>query len=138
MRDDDDGKPTPDSDRAAILARRKQFIALALSGLAGTACTDADEPKRKPTPAERESSAQPCLSVEVTPPPEEPYVPPPASETGQAPTGETGESPAGETGETGEAEVEQPPPPKPKPEGKPRPCLRKAAPSPCLKVKDSL
>jgi hypothetical protein len=137
MRDDDE--PTPDSDRAAILARRKQFIAFALSGLATTACTGSGEPEPKQTPPERESSAQPCLAVEILPPeqqnvPPQPCLeiikqPPPERETGEAPVGETGEPQAGETGEP---EVEEPPP-TPPPKDKPRPCLRKAPPSPCLK-----
>ncbi len=50
MADDD----TEDLDRAAILARRQHFIALALSGLATTsACTKAGGPTKdgKPTPS---------------------------------------------------------------------------------------
>jgi hypothetical protein len=75
MADDD----TEDLDRAAILARRQHFIALALSGLATTsACTKAGEPSKdgKPTPsAATTRGTQPVERREST------------SETG----GETGE-----------------------------------------------
>ena len=79
MRDDDEGKkPTQDSDRAAILARRKQFIALALSGLTtAAACTDGNEKpaERKTTqPAKQEPKipveAEPQACLSVAPPPE--------------------------------------------------------------------
>jgi hypothetical protein len=129
--DDDDAKPTPDSDRAAILARRKQFIALALSGLTSTAaCTDGGEPPADKKIEEHRneqkpqvcltviSEPQPCLSVapDVDPEPPRPQVclriarPDPDPETSD------------------------PPPPEPKPEPAPRPCLKKAAPHPCLKM----
>ncbi len=49
----DDDEAAVDPDRAAILARRQRFIAIALSGLAGAAACD------KPKP-------QPCLSPPAT------------------------------------------------------------------------
>ncbi|MFO7563505.1 MAG: hypothetical protein R6X02_12740 [Enhygromyxa sp.] len=146
MQDDDDGnddgkgKAKLDPDRAAILARRKQFIALALSGLATTAaCTEGGDATPKDKRAEdkgetgdatkveaegsikEEAPPQPCLSIAPPPEPDPPV--PPEPPAGQEIGGETG-------GETGEAQASQPPP-KPKP--KPHPCLRKAAPKPCLK-----
>ena len=45
--DDPKDRDAEDLDRAAILARRQRFIALALSGLATTgACTPTDPPRR--------------------------------------------------------------------------------------------
>jgi hypothetical protein len=81
MRDDDDeAKPTPDSDRAAILARRNKFIAIALSGLTTTAaCTDGKAPGTKQgqeqKQPDKEPPPQPCLNV-VAHPPEQPEEPP--------------------------------------------------------------
>jgi hypothetical protein len=146
MHDDDEGKPTPDSDRAAILARRRQFIALALSGLATTtACTDgndAGQDSKRPQPdRHRGAKPDPCLAVplDYVPPPQpdrhkgakpEPclavpldYVPPPQPDSVppqvclKIAIPEPG-------GETGEALADEPPPPEPKP----RPCLKKAIP----------
>jgi hypothetical protein len=119
-----------DSDRAAILARRQRFIAIALSGLAsGAACTapqpclnvaqpnDSNATPDPTTPADTatpETPPQPCLKVA---PPEDP--PPP----------ETPPQPCLEVV-----------PPKDDPAA-PRPCLNvappkddPAAPRPCLKV----
>jgi hypothetical protein len=121
-----------DPDRAAILARRRHFVALALSGLATTACTDHNDKR------EDGSAKPPRTEANV------------AGETGSS--GETGE--AGSNRETGETEsgsetdsaeqfnTHHPPPhaclkvappepepePKPKPDPRPRPCLKKAAP----------
>ncbi len=138
MRDDDD-KPSPDSDRAAILARRKQFVALALSGLATTACTTgtdkADDDKAKPNEQSETKPApldevppHPCLKI--APPEDNPNIKPQACLKIAPP------DPVDETGETGAAldEPKPEPPPEPKPKPKPRPCLRKAAPRPCLMV----
>jgi hypothetical protein len=124
---DDDPKPTIDPDRAAILERRKRFIALALSGLSTTACTAGDSKSTSPkgdtrgevappnaclkvAPREGESddaaAPHPCLSVAIQPDP--PPDPPPAeSET---------------EGETGT------------PKAAPRPCLKKPVAHPCLKM----
>lgn len=96
MAEDDDGKQT-DPDRAAILARRRRFIALAISGLASTGC--------------KSSSPEPCLSIHSPEPegdPEEEATPgtTPIVEDPGAPleTGETG----GDEGETGTGESETP------------------------------
>ena len=108
---DDDNERSSDPDRAAILARRKHFIAVALSGLATglSACTSSD----KVTPgAEPAVQPGPPLAPQDQPPPE-------ISETG---SGETG------SGETGETEAPA------KPEPRPRPCLKKPAPRPCLNI----
>jgi hypothetical protein len=81
MRDDDDeAKPNPDSDRAAILARRSKFIAFALSGLTTTAaCTDGKDAGSKQgqeqKQPDKEPPPQPCLNV-VAVPPEQPEAPP--------------------------------------------------------------
>ena len=129
MAGDDDGKET-DLDRAAILARRRRFIALAISGLATTGC--------KP------SGPEVCLSIQAPDPeggaePEEttPGTTPIVEDPG-APleTGETGGDESG-TGETGEAlEQETPPEVCLKVAPMPRPCLKKKGPSPqpCLMV----
>ena len=128
---DDDGKPTQDSDRAAILARRRQFIALALSGLATTtACTDgndAGQDSKRPQPDQHKGARpDPCLAVplDYVPPPQPDSVPPQVCLKIAIP------EPGGETGEP--LADEPPPPPEPKP--KPRPCLKKAAPRPCLNI----
>jgi hypothetical protein len=143
MHDDDDQKPKLDPDRAAILERRKRFIALALSGLSTAACTPGPG-QSKPEPClkggapgqvkedegeqgDEGPAPQPCLSVPIRPEPlpdPQPQVclkmamPPPA-DTGGIDTGgiDTGET------DTGEAA----------PEPVPRPCLSKPAPKPCLK-----
>jgi hypothetical protein len=140
-RDDDDTKPRPeDPDRAAILARRQHFIALALTGLATTACakttTDGaskgEDANKGPRP---EAPPEPCLKVAAPP-----------DETGSETGGETsttttgGETGGDETG--GETGSEAPPqvclkiaaPESCLKKAAPRPCLKKAAPKPCLNV----
>jgi hypothetical protein len=106
-----------DPDRAAILARRRRFIAIAISGLAASGC-------KKPGP-------EPCLKV-VQPSAEEGSEPEPEPDSGA--TGpivedpgeplETGETSSEETGEAIE-------------ETNPQPCLRVAEPRPCLKKRPS-
>lgn len=121
----------PELDREAILARRRRFIALAISGLATAGC---DKPLPEP---------QPCLSVAAPEPdqetggeaesPSKPFVEDPgvplASETGgsEADAETTGEP---EIGEDEQGPVTKPAPrpclnvaPKPKPQQAPRPCL---------------
>lgn len=94
-------------DRAAILARRRRFVALAISGLAGGGC----------------ASAQPCLSVL---PPDDPSTQGsdsdgPIVEDEGAPVG------GGEGGEGGgEAQGSEDATPEPAPTA----CLRYAAPDP--------
>src|SRR5690606_14851621 len=147
MHEDDETKPTPDPDRAAILARRKQFIALALSGLATTtACTSGGDEARdnkstQPDKSEPEQTKpQPCLTVSIDPPPEPPApqvclsvapvepveppepLPPPEPVSPQVCL------------KIAVPDPEPQPETEPKPEPKPKPCLRKAAPKPCLKV----
>lgn len=152
MRDEDDDKPIPDPDRAAILARRKHFIALALSGLATTACTNKDEGDGKAKQDEQsetkpEVPPQPCLSVEPLPPEgpsaedPPPEIPPHAClKIAKPETEETGETGAAIAEPSPETETETQTEPKPKPEpqpclrSRPRPCLKKPAPKPCLDV----
>ncbi len=125
----DDAAPPDDPDRAAILARRQHFIALALSGLA-TACTSKGHP-------------QPCLDIAPVdypaetpkPPPDEPEpveppeVAPPEPCLKVMPSAEI--PPDLPTSDTTGAATEEPPKP---PSTQPRPCLRKSAPPrPCLK-----
>ncbi|MFV8755974.1 hypothetical protein ACNOYE_35935 [Nannocystaceae bacterium ST9] len=131
---DDDKPRTEDPDRAAILARRQHFIALALTGLATTACASTnDDGSNKGEDAGKgprpEAPPEPCLKVM------------PADETGTSSTtttAEGGETGGGETGgETsgGETEGETGAPPQPclKVAPPPEPCLKKAPPQPCLK-----
>jgi hypothetical protein len=115
---------SPDPDRAAILARRRRFIALAISGLATGGC------RHQP---------QACLSISI----------PDEDGNGNSDAGAEGED-AGEpstsgafvedpgapvdggSGETGEA-IE--PEPVPEPEPNPQPCLKvRPTPHPCLNV----
>jgi hypothetical protein len=114
---------TDDPDRAAILARRRRFIALAISGLAS--CKSS------------EPEVHVCLSPEITPDRHEERGSEVFIEDPGAPLGETGETGGDETGEALEQPYETPPevclkvaPPQPKP----RACLRKASPKPCLMV----
>ncbi len=91
--DDDDETPS-DPDRAAILARRQRFIALALAGLAGATTLDGCAPKPcldVSTP--QDADPQPCLSVSPDPTEPEPKPQPCLS------------------------------PPEPKPDAQPQPCL---------------
>lgn len=129
--DDDEPKPTLDPDRAAILERRKRFIALALSGLSTAACTPGTGPA-KPDPClktvprqndedegDEAAAPHPCLSMPIQPDPPPQVclkIAQPPADTGD--TGDTGES------ETGEAA----------PEPTPQPCLSKPVPKPCLKT----
>jgi hypothetical protein len=117
-----------DPDRAAILARRRHFVALALSGLATTACTDGKPegsevrpPSTEPSPVERagtEPGSEPGSVTEGETDSEALHPPPQACLKMAMP----------EPGETGE-DQQAPPEPPPKPDPKPRPCLKKAAPN---------
>jgi hypothetical protein len=120
MAGDDEPKQT-DLDRAAILARRRRFIAMAISGLATTGC--------KP------SGPEVCLSIQAPDPeggaePKTPFVEDPGAplESGETGSDETG------AGETGEALEQTPPEPCLKVAPTPRPCLKKVPPQPCLMV----
>jgi hypothetical protein len=133
--DDDGQKPAPDSDRTAILERRKRFIALALSGLSTAACTPASGPQGRPDPClkgvprqqdeddgdgDDAAAPQPCLSMPIRPdPPPDP--PPQVCLKIAQPPADTGET---DTGEDDGAAA---------PEPVPQPCLSKPAPRPCLK-----
>ncbi len=134
-RRDDDTKPgskAPDPDRAAILARRQRFIALALSGLTTAAC---DKPTTKPDaclkvkvsdPKEPATTGEPRACLDVAPPRG-------SSGSGDASTsGADGNVPPDDTAEpTPCLEVA------PHPCLSPTPCLDVAPPSPCLRVAPS-
>lgn len=127
-KDEPDSTETPrDPDRAAILARRQRFIALALTGLTTGACdtpsddsgaclkVDVVEPKQQVPESGESPSGKPCLNV-APPEPEPEPKPHPCLKVAA-------------------------PDPEPKPEPKPHPCLKVAAPKPdpkphpCLKVR---
>jgi hypothetical protein len=112
---------TDDPDRAAILARRRRFIALAISGLAS--CKSS------------EPEVHVCLSPEITPDRHEERGSEVFIEDPGAPLGETG---GDETGEPPEQPFETPPEVclkvAPTHQPKPRVCLKKAAPRTCLMV----
>ena len=120
-------------DRAAILARRRRFVALALTGLATAGCTRAAQPEA-------------CLSVT---PPEDQTQPieedPPASDSNGPFVEDPGQpvqstDPDGEGDSGAEEPITEPRPEaclrmvQPKPTPPPKPCLKKAAPRPCLDV----
>jgi hypothetical protein len=134
---DDETKRPEDPDRAAILARRQHFIAIALSGLATTtACASTGEGDKttgdKAKGAQPEAPPEPCLKVKA---------PPETSETDGAEAAPqpclkvAPPDPEAETGDTGdESGKPAEPPPEPCLKVAPRPCLKKAAPKPCLNV----
>jgi hypothetical protein len=122
--DDDRDANQSDPDRAAILARRRRFIALAISGLATAGC-------KNPGP-------QVCLSrmpesAEPEPPEPEPATTDPAEPTAPGPFVEDPGAPlendetGGEATETG-GDLAEP--------VRPEVCLKIAAPpQPCLKMR---
>ncbi len=142
-RDDDEKSPTHDPDRAAILERRKRFIALALTGLSTAACDRGGPNPPKPDAClktmPRQEKAdddggpppQPCLSMPQPQPQPEPEVPPQPCLKMVAP--EPDPQPqvclkmAAPPDDEGEADAGEPAP-------APRPCLKKAAPKPCLNM----
>src|SRR5688572_6566974 len=102
-------EPDEDPDRAAILARRQRFIALALSGLAGTAaCDKPTAPTTAPTSDDGKANDDGTPSDDGTPPPD----------TGPAPQVCL--------------MVVAPQPCLSPPETPPQPCLDVAVPQPCL------
>lgn len=145
---DDDTPASSDPDRAAILARRQRFVALALSGLATTvatsgACTDGksdDVDPKADSKTDRKRSVDetppgPCLSVAIPPEPPSDRPPKACLKISDPSTSTDGGSSDSGTSETGD-ETESP---SPRPQAclskaAPQPCLRKAPPKPCLKV----
>jgi hypothetical protein len=130
--DEDEVKPAPDSDRTAILARRKQFIALALSGLTTTAACDKEAPSKggKSSSGEQAdtSKPQPCLTVSPEPPqPETPPEPKPQPCL-KMPPPEEPPQPETPPEPLPQPCLSMPIDPEPKPEPQPRPCLKKAMP----------
>jgi hypothetical protein len=122
-RDDDPPRParppvTADPDRAAILARRQRFIAIALTGLATAGC---DKPAPKP---------EACLKVGVSEPKE-----PKATDDGKADDDDgaraSGSSGGDAPGGTGGSSSGGEPPVAPT-TSSPTPCLEVAPPMPCL------
>ncbi len=143
--EDEESRPV-DPDRAAILARRQHFIALALSGLATTAACTSTADKGEPstgTKAQQDSGKeappQPCLNVQPVDPDStsgsqaqpHPCLKIIREEDRDEPAGGTTSETGGETGgETGDE-------PTPRPclsKAPPKVCLKKAAPKPCLEV----
>ena len=147
-RDDDANKgASADPDRAAILARRQRFIAMALTGLTATAAGCDDKKPKDPTgeaagegkAGEDDGSPHPCLKVEPVDPKPQPCLdvapedegddgqatPQPCLEIAVPPEDEGGSSSGGEADEGGVDPA-------------PKPCLRvkkpDPAPTPCLKV----
>ncbi|MEM7152481.1 MAG: hypothetical protein AAF799_06530 [Myxococcota bacterium] len=161
-RDEDGTSASADPDRAAILARRQRFIALALTGLASTGC---EKPTKKPggevhqgqddagkaclkvaAPILDVGTPQPCLEVAEPPAPE------PGGEDDATPQPclmVIPDPPPKDDGGNDDDAAPRPclniaPPPDPEPGGDddatPRPCLRVAQPppdpkpQPCLRV----
>ena len=157
--DMDGEQDSSEKDRAAILARRKHFIALALSGLAsaGVACdSNTSTPNSSGSTPGPSSAPEPCL--EIAPAPREEEEGEQGDEAGAGGSDDPPpqaclkiaepEPPAPDEPDETEPKVclkiappdEQEDPP-PKPEPAPRPCLRKANPNktkppprPCLKT----
>lgn len=115
------------SDRAAILARRRRFVALALTGLASAGCTSAPMPCLSQTVPEDEGEQ--IEGEEAGADPSAPFVEDPG-----APVQSTDPEGAGDSGGDAGEELE----PTPRPEvclnmvrpPPPRPCLKQAAPQP--------
>ena len=119
-----------DPDRAAILARRQRFIALALSGLAST--TACEKPKEDPSaPKDGKASQEGKDDNKGAPPQACLKVAPPEPEGGDS------------TGKPMPCLEVMPPEPEPIDDGSPQACLKIAAPptepepkpQPCLKVR---
>ena len=129
----DGGVRDEDPDRAAILARRRRFVAIALSGLAaGTGCTPKPEPCLSVAPLDDPSSGgrpetppEPMPCLKVAPPEPEPQPEPQQAETKPEPCLKV---------RAPEEPKPQPQPclsvakPEPAPEPKPTPCLKVARP----------
>lgn len=133
MSHEHDDKPrTEDPDRAAILARRQHFIALALSGLATTAACastgadDGGQTSKGQDAATTRSEVPPEPCLKVMPPSDETETGEPAEGTTEGgSTTDAGTSSTTDGVEEAEGETGEPAPP--------QPCLKKAAPRPCLK-----
>ncbi|MFO7563506.1 MAG: hypothetical protein R6X02_12745 [Enhygromyxa sp.] len=130
----DQGDEAGDPDRAAILARRRRFIALAISGLATAGCKVPE-------------GVHACLSPELDPEPKHddegeplgldgPFVEDPGAPLSTGEGDETGGDES-EGDETGEALEQTPPEVCLKVAPAPRPCLKKRpAPKVCLMIID--
>ncbi len=133
-----------DPDRAAILARRQRFIALALSGLTTTAACE--KPKEEPAAPSKadtkgaegtdtKANPRPCLKV-APPEPDDSGKPMPCLEV-VPPEPE----PEPDDGSPQACLKIAAPPPEPEPEPRPHPCLSikppepDPKPRPCLKVR---
>lgn len=148
----DEGDRRDDPDRAAILARRQQFVAIALSGLTtSVACTTTESDKPDKDKVEQPRDEGDPANADVGDPPETPPEvppqpclsvipePPPAADTGTDDT-ETGDTDGGDTddgkADNGKADdgndTSTKPPPRPclkKRPPKPKPCLKKPPPT---------
>jgi len=120
---DERGERSDDPDRAAILARRQRFIALALSGLAVAACdkpnTTPDKPGGNAQEGQQDDGADPS-KLDVPP-----ATPTPCLEVMPTPDPEPGDD-AG----LPQACLKIAAPPEPEPEPQPQPCLRVRPPEP--------
>lgn len=138
-RDDRPKDPPPeapdledDPDRAAILARRQRFVALALTGLA-TSCTPKSQPQPcldvAPTQETPPPEPQPCLKVIAPQPEEQPGTQPqpdtaPGTDPQPTPAPCLKVAPPREPEPTPCLKVAPPPEPAPEPKPEPRPCLK--------------
>lgn len=146
---DEDGTSVPaepaDPDRAAILARRQRFIALALTGLATTGCEKPSNDSKKPTGVEQsDDGGKACLKVAAPNP--DVGTPQPCLEVAEPPRDDDGNDDA--TPQPCLNVVADPPPDDGNDDAAPRPCLNiapppgeppgdggdDAAPRPCLRV----
>jgi hypothetical protein len=110
----------PDPDRAAILARRRRFIALAISGLAAGGCKHGSPEPCLSVPPNAEGEGEPEPEPEPGPFVEDPGVPVEGGEAG---------------GESGGTEPKPQPQPCLKVQPNPQPCLKtRPAPHPCLMI----
>lgn len=161
--DDRDDGQDGDTDRAAILARRQRFIAMALTGLAATAAgcdngkgkTSGSGAAKPPTDEHPTAPSQPCLKVRQTPSPDRgtTAAPTPCLEV-SVPASSEGDDGQADDGQADDDQADDgpaKPPPQPclrvrKPEPAPTPCLNvvmpeptpqpgPAKPRPCLKIR---
>lgn len=139
---DGDDPRDEDPDRAAILARRRRFIAIALSGLTvgATGCPEPAQPATPPDSgtAPGDARPEPCLKV-AAPPESTPTDPPPPKDPEPTPCLKVAAPPEPEPAPEPTPCLKVAPPPPKEPE--PQPCLSvrprsddEAKPQPCLKV----
>lgn len=136
----DDGKAPRDDDEArrVIMARRRRFVAVALTsaGVAASSCDKNPLVCLSPVPVEDDTATPSvCLSTEAPPDAEGPDAPDAgAGDAGDGDAGLTEDADAGDAGAGGEGGAEPSPPPRvclrapPPPKPVPKPCLKFAPP----------